>query len=172
MLVFGRMLGNSSASAGSPVTLWQELPGQTSFHQFAQSTLNSAGQYTFTLGAGRVDSDRKWYVSASGVRSPTMAQLVGAVISLASSAGTATAGTVVGLHGHVAPSHAGETVLIEQRAGGRWIVIARPRLSRGSSYAVSYRFAHAGKTRLRAILRADSRNDTSDSRTVTIVVKP
>jgi hypothetical protein len=170
VVISGRMLSNSSS--GTTVALWQELPGQTSFHQIAQSALSSSAQYTFTLGRGQVNSDRKWYVTASGLHSPTMEQLVGAVISLASSSRTVTAGTPVALRGHVTPSHAGETVLIEQRAGGRWVVIARPRLSRGSSYFVSHRFTHAGRTQLRAVLRADSRNNTSDSRTVTVAVKP
>jgi hypothetical protein len=160
-----------AASAGTMVALQQELPGQTAFHQIAQTTLNSSDQYAFTLGRDEVKSDRKWYVTAAGAQSPTIDQRVGAVVALASSAGTATAGATIDLRGHVTPSHSGETLLIEQRVGVRWIVIARPRLSRGSTYAVSYRFARAGKAQLRAVLRADSRNNTSDSRTITVVVK-
>jgi hypothetical protein len=170
VVVSGGMLG--SPSAGATVALRQELPGQAGFHQIAQTTLNSSGHYTFTLGRGKVKTDRKWYVTAAGLDSPTIDQLVRAVVTLAPSSGTAAAGAAIELRGQVSPSHAGETVLIEQRAGGRWVVFAHPRLSRGSSYSVSHRFAHAGKAQLRAVLRADSRNDTSNSRTITVVVKP
>jgi hypothetical protein len=170
VVISGSTIG--SPSAGATVALWQELPGQAGFHQTAQTSLNSSGAYTFTLGRGKVKSDRRWYVTAAGLRSPTIDQLVRAVVTLASSPGTATLGATVDLRGRVTPSHSGETVLIEQRAAGRWMVLARPRLGRGSGYSVSHRFAHAGAAQLRAVLRADSRNETSYSRVVTVLVRP
>jgi hypothetical protein len=170
VVISGSLLAD--LSAGSAVVLWQELPGQTSFHQVAQTTTTAGGHYTFTLARGKVTSDRKWYVTAGGLRSATLDQHVGAVIGLAISSVATTAGVPVALRGSVTPSHAGETLLIEQLTGGRWLVVARPRLSRGSTYSISHRFAHAGTARLKAVLRGDARNETSTSRTVTVLVKP
>lgn len=162
----------SAPTAGSTVTLWQELPGQTSFHQVAQTKLDSGGAYTFSFGRGKVSSDRRWYVTAQGLKSATVDQLVAAAVALTPSSRNTRAGRSIKLHGRVSPSHAGETLLIERRAGSRWLVMARPRLSRTSTYSISHRFARAGKAVLRAVLRADSRNQTSTSRIVTITVRP
>lgn len=170
VVISGRMLGNPTA--GATVTLWQEMPGQSSFHQVAQTKLDSAGAYAFSFGRGKVSSDRRWYVAAQGLKSATMDQLVAAVVGLTPSSSSTRAGTSIKLHGNVSPSHAGETLLIEQRAGNRWVVMARPRLSHTSTYSISHRFARAGKAVLRAVLRADSRNQMSMSRTVTITVRP
>ena len=71
--------------------LWRELADQTSFHQVAQTTTDSAGQYRFTLKRGTVNADQRWYVTAAGLQSPTLAQTVGALVGLAGSR-SATAG--------------------------------------------------------------------------------
>jgi hypothetical protein len=89
---------------------------------------------------------------------------------LSASATTAVPGAVVTLSGAVAPSHAGERVLSEQLGAGGWRTIAKPRFDRYSALAVSYRFAHGGLLRLRAVLPGDERNIASDSPAVTIDV--
>jgi hypothetical protein len=70
----------------------------------------------------------------------------------------------------VTPSHAGERVLIEMSRGGAWHVIARARLSRGSSYVVSHHFARSGAARFRVVLKGDRRNRRSVSRAVKVSV--
>jgi hypothetical protein len=151
--------------------LWRELSGQSTFQQAAQTTTDSVGQYKFTLKAGTVNADQQWYVTANGLQSPTLQQAVSAVVGL-----TGLHSIVVGhamlLRGHVTPSHAGQIVLIEQRKGGQWAVIARPKLGHGSNYGVMHRFARSGKVTLRAVLPADARNNRSDSGTLTVTVKP
>ncbi len=117
-------------------------------------------------------ADQTWYVTADSLRSATLVETVRALVGLAPSAHAIVAGQAIVLSGHVAPSHAGEVVLIEQRSGGGWRVIARPRLSTGSSYSLSHRFMQSGKSELRAVLRLDARNLTSASPTVKLTVKP
>jgi hypothetical protein len=72
----------------------------------------------------------------------------------------------------VTPSHAGEVVLIEQKRGAAWHVIAHPRLRSHSTYATSRRFANTGTVKLRTVLPGDARNVRSISRTVTVTVNP
>lgn len=163
---------SATPSAGAQVVLWREKAGQSSFHQLATSTTGSSGAYAFTLKRGTVMADQAFYVASGTLRSGTLEQEVRALVGLSSSARTITAGQAVSLTGHVAPSHAGERVLIEQRRAGTWHVIARPRLSKGSSYSMSHRFAHSGKSELRAVLPLDARNVASASSAVTLIVKP
>jgi len=161
----------SNPVSGAQVVLWRELAGQSSFHQLAQTTTDSAGQYNFTMKRGSVNADQRWYVTANGLTSPTLQQDVNALVGLAAPSRTVTAGQPVALTGHVTPSHAGQVVLIEQARGGFWAVIARPRLGHSSGFTLSHKFSHAGAAKLRAVLPADARNNRSNSPTLTITVK-
>jgi hypothetical protein len=91
----------------------------------AHTTTSSSGEYKFVRSG--VETNREWYVSVSSVRSLTIEQRVKAVVTLASSA--------AGFSGRVTPDHGGERVLFEAESANRWIVIARPRLTRASSYS-------------------------------------
>ena len=156
---------------GAQVVLWREMSGQSTFHQVAQTTTDSAGQYKFTLKRGMINADQRWYVTANGLQSPTLHQHVKALVGL-----TGLHSVVVGqamlLRGHVTPSHAGQVILIEQREGGTWTVVARPRLGHASDYGVMRRFTRSGTVALRTVLPGDSRNDRSGSGTLTVTVKP
>jgi hypothetical protein len=168
VVISGGLTSNPAAS-GVQVVLWRELSGQTTFHQVTNTTTNSAGQYKFTLARGKVNADQKWYVTASGLQSPTLQQHVVAVVGLAG-LHAISAGQRMLLRGHVTPSHAGQVVLIEQRKGGQWAVIARPRLGHNSNYGVIHRFARAGTVALRTVLPGDARNNRSNSATLTVTV--
>jgi hypothetical protein len=157
--------------AGTQVVLWRELAHQSSFQQVAQTTTDSAGQYSFTLKRGTVMADQAWYVTSGGMQSSTVQQHVSALVALAASTRSTVVGQAILLHGHVTPSHPGQVVLVEAERGGTWHVIARPRLGRGSSYAVSHQFAQAGTVVLKVVLPGDSRNELSASRAVTVAVK-
>ena len=160
----------SNPTAGDQALLWRELAGQASFHQVAQTTTDSAGQYRFTLKRGTVNADQRWYVTAAGRQSPTLDQTVSALVGLAGSR-SATAGRATLLRGHVTPSHAGQVVLIEQRRGGKWVVIARPRLGHASNYGAMHTFARAGTAELRTVLPGDARNNRSSSPVLTVSIK-
>ena len=44
--------------SGAQVVLWRELAGQSSFQKMSQTTTDSSGHYTFTLGRGTVMADQ------------------------------------------------------------------------------------------------------------------
>jgi hypothetical protein len=169
-VISGALTGNPPAS-GAQVVLWRERSGQSTFNQIAQTTTNSAGQYTFTLKAGMVGADQWWYVTANGLTSATLTQHVMALVRL-TGRHTVAVGQAMLLHGRVTPSHAGQVVLLEQRHGNHWTVIARPRLGRSSDYGVMHRFTRPGTIDLRAVLPGDVRNDQSGSPTFAVTVKP
>ena len=169
MVISGAFVGTTVS--GATVVLWHELAGQPSFTQVSQTTTDSAGHYSFALGPGAVMADQAWYASANGVKSATIEQLVMALVGLSSSSHAVAVGHSLVLRGHVTPSHAGQTVLIEQSRGAAWHVIARARLGSGSSYAVSHRFSQAGAIELRTVLPGDQRNGKSVSRSLKVTVK-
>jgi hypothetical protein len=171
VVISGALSSNIAPIAGATVVLWSELSGQSTFGQVAQTTTNSAGRYTFTLKRGMVTADQQWYVTANGVRSPTLQQHVKALVGL-TGLHTAVVGQAMLLRGHVTPSHAGQVVLIELRNGSQWTVIARPRLGHASSYGVMYRFKRSGTADLKAVLPGDAHNDTSGSPTLAVTVRP
>ena len=170
VVISGGLTG--STVSGAQVVLWRELAGQSTFDRMSQTTTDGSGHYAFTLGSGSVMTNQAWYVTSDGLKSATIQQQVGALVGLSSSARSTTVGRTIRLTGHVTPSHAGEAVLVETSRSGTWRVIGRPRLGRGSVFAVSERFSKRGTVRLRAVLPGDTRNEQSISPTLAISVMP
>jgi hypothetical protein len=163
--------GLAGASSGTAVDLWQELPGQSSFHRVAQTTTNSSGRYAFARGAGVVETNTSWYTTSGGATSRTLVQQVGAVVQLQSSSAHPATGKAVTLSGRVSPAHAGERILLQKRTKQGWRTIASTALGSGSRFALRHRFAHSGTLVLRALLRADRRNTQSASSALPISVR-
>lgn len=159
-------LTTSTGSVGATVTLWQELPGQVTFHVVAQTKTDSSGNYSFTRRAGLVLTNRSWYVSAAGARSETVLQRVSAAITMTASATRSGSGEMVRFAGKVAPSHAGERIRLERSSGHGWAVIGTVSLSRASTFQLRERFAGVVRSDVRAMLAGDRRNVRSYSATV------
>ena len=155
-----------AVSAGATVTLWEELPSQTAFRQLAQTTTDAAGHYSFTRPAGSVQTDRFWYVSSAGARSATASQRVWDAISLSTRVRKTAAGEVVTFTGKVFPSHAGQRIRLERRAGKAWVLIATARLTPGSTFRIAEKFAGASSALVRAVMAGDRRNIKSYSATM------
>lgn len=147
--ISGRLL---SGGAGTPVALWQALPGGA-FVQVAQTTTNSIGGYEFVRSGA--ETNRQWYVSASSLHSATIDQSVRAVVTLSKS-----------LRVHVSPNHARERVWLQQREGAKWVVIARARLDGSSSAVITAAVSANQPVELRVVLPGDKRNLRSWSRTL------
>jgi hypothetical protein len=158
----------SSGGPGISVTLWEELPGQTSYHQAAQTTTDSSGNYT--LKRKGVQTDRAWYTTAGTSRSPFLAQAVTARVSIVATSVKVRHGLRVVLTGSVGPSHAGERVRVQQRHSGSWSTLGSARLDRHSRYAFTHRFAGSGTIQLRISLAGDRDNAASLSRVVTVTL--
>jgi hypothetical protein len=137
------------------------------FTNVGSATVGSDDSYSITA-PGRVDTNRQWYVVNGTLQSATISERVSAAVTLSVSR-TRHSSTV---HGAVTPSHGGETMLLQRKLGARWRTIARPKLSRGSTFAVHYLGAPRIKATLRAVLPADRMNIRSQSRAVTAVVLP
>jgi hypothetical protein len=154
------------ASSSATITLWQELPGQAAFSQVAHTTTDATGHYSFTRPAGSVPTNRSWYVSSASARSATLSQRVADAITLSARATKSGTGEVVTFAGRVTPSHAGERIRLERRAGKVWVLIAKVHLTPGSTFRLRERFAGASKTLVRAVMTGDRRNIKSYSPTV------
>jgi hypothetical protein len=162
VVISGRLLG--AVSAGVSVALWQRVAGESRFQQIAHATTDPSGMYTITRAAGRVQTDRRWYVTAAAMRSSTLKQSVEAVVTLAVSAGEK--GSTI-FAGHVTPSHKGERILLQRRTPRGWRTIARPRLTGASSFLARHRVGR-GTVVLQAVLPADGMNALSRSAPVTL----
>jgi hypothetical protein len=162
--ISGRLM--TAGSTGATVTLWQELPGHAGFHQVAQTNTDSAGAYTFTRRAGSVQTNRSWYVTALGMKSVTVTQMVRAAVSLTVAAQKSSTGERVMFKGQVTPSHCGEAIHLQERSASGWKLIASVRLTASSTFLLRESFLGSGPALVRAALGADSRNIASHSPTV------
>lgn len=129
-------------TAGQTVELFQELPGSKTFTKVAHTKTGSLGDFQFVRKG--VETNRKWYVKVGSETSATIAQRVKAVVTLTSRGG------------RVTPNHAGERVWVERQTGLRWVVVARPRLNRESTYRFSG--SPCRRPALRAVFPGDRRN--------------
>jgi hypothetical protein len=152
--------GTLTGDAGGTVTLWQELPGATTFSQLAVTTSNATtGAYSFALAKGSITTDRAWYVTGGTAQSNTVDQQVSAHVTIAV---THRADTV-SVAGAVSPAQPGQRVLLLRRVGEQWNIVARARLGAGSKYRFRHHFSGSGSVRLRVELPGNSRNVQSFS---------
>jgi phospholipase C len=165
--ITGQVLG---AQAGTVVRLWHRLPGQRRFHRVQRTTTDGSGHYTFSRADGVVTTNREWYVTSEGRRSPIIEQRVQAIVSFATSNANPGPGDVVTFSGNVSPSHAGQHVLLEQAVDGGWELIGTPRLDGASNWVAKHVFRTAGNFTVRAVLLGDGRNVESVSSPLTIGV--
>jgi hypothetical protein len=165
VVIWGRLLRTVSPAAS--VALWQQLPGQQKFQRMLETATDSGGNYSITRGAGHVQTNRRWYVTADGMLSQTISQDVRAVVALKE---TAARGRLLTFAVQVTPSHGGERVLLERRSADGWKLIARPRLSHASDFTIKHRLPK-GTTELQAILPTDRDNVRSASPAISVHVR-
>jgi phospholipase C len=172
--IWGHLLGlkRHVKACGVQVTLWQQLPGQQRFQRVTSTFTGTPGGYRIVLPPGQVMTNRQWQVTARGLHSSVVDQLVQARIQLSSTATFAVAGDRETLSGSMMPSHAGEPILLQMRKGTGWITVATRRLSPTSSFARKWTFGQPGVKQLRAVFAGDLRNSPSQSLVVNITVAP
>jgi phospholipase C len=165
--VSGQLLGPDHGHR--VVLLERRFPGERRFQPTVITRTDAAGRYRFTA---RIDSNRWWYATSVGLRSPTVHQRVAAAISLASSATRAAPGDPVTFAGSVSPSHAGQQIVLEQLGPTGWQPVAEGRLDQRSSFAIDHAFPTVDATyKLRAYLPWDAPNINSYSSAAAVLVK-
>jgi hypothetical protein len=141
-----------STGPGTTVQLWQRVAGEKRFRDDVTATTDDTGSWSMTLAAGTVMTDRWWYATAAGLRSPTISESVAAIVTLRAGAAM--------LRGSVTPAHRRGRVQLQLLTGTKWVTIARTRLTRRSSFS----FARAGlHGTVRALVAADKENALSAS---------
>jgi phospholipase C len=168
VLVSGRIIG--IRKAGVRVTLWRKFPREQRFHVAAQTPTDSTGHYAVLLSGSALNTNAQWYATAQGISSSTAFQTVRALVTLKPSTAAAAPNDVIGLRGHVTPSHAHDQIAIERLTNdGTWRTIASPHLNGASNFSAAHRFG-AGVIELRAVLPTGVRNAQSYSKVVTVDV--
>lgn len=156
VLISGRVLGRVQRAR---VVLWQRLARQRRFVPVAATATEVGGGYRI-MQAPR--TNRAWSVAVRGLRSRTIEERVRARATLSATP----TGAGVRLAGVVSPGHGGERILLEQHADSRWLVFARPRLNRASSFSLVQSLP--SQTEVRAVFAGDRRNVRSYSPVMTI----
>lgn len=156
--VSGRL--GTGTVAGQTVILWERRAGQVNFGQVAHRRTGTTGSYSFRR---RVATNVDWYATSGTLTSVTLTEPVRATVRLRASVRESGAHRQLLLSGTVAPSHAGERVVLQRRRGRSWMTIARPELDARSRFAFVQHPAAGVGERLRAVLNADARNARSVS---------
>ena len=173
VLIYGQLDGPNSGD--QTIYLYHRLPPHPYFSLISRTTTNSMGFYEFVRPDGLVESNRDWFVRGPGPsHSRTVHERVSALVTLASSTGTATTAQPVLLSGTVTPDHPFERVRIqEQNAvnGNDWHTIAKTFTNGASAFSVPKRWRVPGIYTLRAVFPGDRRNVVGASPDISVTIQ-
>jgi phospholipase C len=161
----GRLSGRGAGQ--TVVVLWAKLPRTSRFEPLSATVTNRAGRYSMTLP---ITVNHLWYVTDGPTRSAIELQRVRAVGLMTSSEAAAAPGDRVTFSGAFSPSHAGETVALQEFGVGGWHTLDQTRLDGRSRFSMTETEDVQGRFSLRAFLRADRRNAQSVSPPVVLDV--
>ncbi|HEY5317812.1 MAG TPA: hypothetical protein VIJ20_07520 [Solirubrobacteraceae bacterium] len=161
--VSGTLTGGTVAA--QTVDLYERLAGQTSFSDVANTQTSASGAFSFKRA---LTTNAAWYAKAGTATSAIVEESVLAAVALHPSSVRPKAGAKIKFSGTIAPSHAGERVLLQQLRKGHWVTIARPKLGAHSRFTVTEKMHTRSVSRFRVILAADARNARSTSGVVAI----
>jgi hypothetical protein len=162
--ISGTLSGGTSDSAQT-VALWEKPAGQAAFSDVASTQTSASGAFSFLR---KVTTNAQWYVKTGTAQSATVAQSVLAAIGLRPSSARPAPGAKFKLSGTIAPSQAGERVALQQLRSGRWVTVARPKLSARSRFTVTLTKRGRSVERFRIVLGADARNAKSTSSVIAV----
>jgi phospholipase C len=155
---------------GITITLWRRYAGRKAFKLIVRTVTVTGGRYSFALPAGSVSSNSELLVTARGLRSVAIDELIQPVITLTSTATFAVAGDAETFTGELQPGRAGETVALQRWGGRRWVTVAQPRLRSGLTFSSAHRFAVGRTEKWRATVPATVQHLTAVSPVVKIRV--
>jgi phospholipase C len=172
--VFGQLVGvgRGVKRCGISVVLWRRFPNQRGFAAVARTRTVADGRYSFQIPARSVTTNRDWVATARGLRSRVLAERVRPLVTLSSTATFAVAGDVEKLSGTLAPSQAGQRVLLQRRVGPRWVTVARPRVAHDSTFSIAHAFTTGRTEQWRAMVPTTPRNLGSSSPVLRIRIAP
>lgn len=130
--------GTTAGLGGRPVALYRRPKGAGTFAQVATATTDGAGAYTFTHKPAANSDYRVRHCGQAGwlgSYSPTRAVLVKAKVSSTASATSVRLGSTVTISGSVAPSHAGQGVVLQRYSSGAWRTVSTRTLSSTSRFS-------------------------------------
>ncbi len=157
------------ARRGTLVVLYRQLPTGGRFKRVAVTRTNRRANYNFGHFPGVLYTNRRYFIVARGRGSAMLIQAVQAVVTMTTSSTSVSPGQTFSFSGHVTPSHAGESVLMEEAgANGTWTVLTTALLNTASDYTANTSLATEGTYRFRAVLNGDASNVLSASSPVTV----
>jgi hypothetical protein len=172
VLLYGRLGGPNAGER--TIRLYHRIAGAARFTYVSRTKTDSAGRFEFTRADGVVLTNRRWFVRGpDGSHSRTVAERVDPLVSLVADTANADTLHTFTLSGAVAPGHAGEAVLLQERSGtgDDWHTVRSGRLGAGSTYAIPFRRRVPGEFDLRTVFPGDRRNTRGASDPVTLTVQ-
>jgi hypothetical protein len=138
---------------------------------------NAQGYYEIVRADGVVNSNRNWFVlGPNNTHSRTIHELVSSILTLQGSSATATTAQTLSFSGTVYPTHANQTVLLQEQdtnapSGNGWKTIASGQTNGSSAFTITHRFLVANSYTLRAYMPANPRNVASFSPSIALTVQ-
>jgi phospholipase C len=174
LMISGRLVGlrRHVHPCGVEVKLWQRQAAHGSFQVLTTTLTGRLGGYQVVLPPGEVETNSAWRVTADDLRSAVVEQPIQLQIGFSTEPTFAVAGDRKTLSGYVIPTHASESVQLQQRKGGRWVRLGGSRLSNTSTFSITRTLSKPGQQTWRVVFGGDQRNAPSQSAVVPISTVP
>lgn len=173
-LIYGRLSG--AHIAGQSIVLYRRVHGSgIGYRPVAETTTDPRGFYDFA--EADVTGNLTWVVREAGadaVESRELVERVAALVDLSASRSAANTTQSIVFSGHVAPDHAGESVMLQEliRSTGDWKDLRSGRLDSGSNYSIPFRWRFARQERdVRVLFAGDNRDVASASDPVSVTIQ-
>ena len=155
---------------GIQIKIWQRQASQGSFTLLTTAIMNRFGGYRIALAGGQVETNSAWRATAGALRSAVVVQPVQAQVGFSTEPTFAVVGDRKLLSGYVIPSHAGESVRLQQRMGARWVNLVGSRLSNDSTFSITRTFSKPSQHTWRVVFGGDARNAASQSALIPVAI--
>ncbi|MEA2427463.1 MAG: hypothetical protein QOF37_1091 [Thermoleophilaceae bacterium] len=169
LAIWGQLRGSNNGNRA--VTLWHRINPAPNFTPVQTVQTDANGFYAIFRPQGIVNSNRNWYVKATGARSRTIHEKVFSLVSLSGPADGSTLLTgpahKTTFTGTVSPGAAGERVFLQRQnsstTGRNWHTIDRTRLGSGGSFTIVHTFRVPGDANIRVLVPRTRRHLASPS---------
>jgi hypothetical protein len=160
-----------STAIPSPLTgvqLWGRTHGSR-FVKLAQTTTDATGQYSFSVTPAQTETYQVRVAAGPPRHSADVVIGVRQLVSIATRSRTTEVGRKIAFTGHVSPSAAGHSIVLQRlESDGAWVTVQFGRVRRGSSYRILRTINVPGKEIFRVVVPGGPTVVSGSSRTRTV----
>jgi hypothetical protein len=161
------VLSSGTPLADARVQLLARVAGQAGFSPVGMATSDASGEVAWRISPSHTTTYRI-ELADDGSVAVERAVAVSRRVTLSAASKRVRAGGTIRLSGRVQPAAPGRQISVQMLTSRGWVTVAKPRLSRASTFGRTFVPRVSGRYLFRAVAAATKANTAGVSRTVTV----